>query len=318
MDCFHLYTFNPTDVQQARGDPFSELDASLLDSPAAQQPYPALPPLPATAWMLPCGPTAAVELEVAMPLWTTQLAAPFAAQPLYPLSYSAQQMPTSVMDIPNYSAIPHTSLHQRRDSFASSISSTSSETSSHSSHSRGAAQHAHSIRRARANTGPYAPYYAGHGSYLGALEVDDNRSVAEALGMAVGSVGSVAGSRRSSDSSGSWSEREVEHTQEELDLPVEGWAESAGGSAASGAGQSDEEGTEFDVQSSLVMQELDDAAIAVRDAVTTATQDRARGAYVQAWLAASYVLDEDGTVSRQEIYGSYVEASEARGIRVIK
>lgn len=55
----------------------------------------------------------------------------------------------------------------------------------------------------------------------------------------------------------------------------------------------------------------------IRTAVTTSASDRARQAFVQAWLNSSYISYTDGNVSRQGLYGSYLRICQQYDIKPI-
>lgn len=55
----------------------------------------------------------------------------------------------------------------------------------------------------------------------------------------------------------------------------------------------------------------------IRTAVTTSASDRARQAFVQAWLNSSYISYTDGNVSRQGLYGSYLRICQQYEIKPI-
>ncbi|KAL8290536.1 hypothetical protein RQP46_002794 [Phenoliferia psychrophenolica] len=55
----------------------------------------------------------------------------------------------------------------------------------------------------------------------------------------------------------------------------------------------------------------------VKNAVTSSAQDRARGAFVQAWLGLSYQVFPEGNVSRQGLYGSYLKSCTLHGVKAI-
>ncbi|MBW0539916.1 hypothetical protein O181_079631, partial [Austropuccinia psidii MF-1] len=55
----------------------------------------------------------------------------------------------------------------------------------------------------------------------------------------------------------------------------------------------------------------------IRTAVTTSAADRARQAFVQAWLNSSYISYTDGNVSRQGLYGSYLRICQEYDIKPI-
>ncbi|CAH7667904.1 hypothetical protein BY996DRAFT_4587593 [Phakopsora pachyrhizi] len=55
----------------------------------------------------------------------------------------------------------------------------------------------------------------------------------------------------------------------------------------------------------------------IRTAVTTSAADRARQAFVQAWLNSSYISYTDGNVSRQGLYGSYLRICQQYDIKPI-
>lgn len=55
----------------------------------------------------------------------------------------------------------------------------------------------------------------------------------------------------------------------------------------------------------------------IRTVVTTSASDRARQAFVQAWLNSSYISYPDGNVSRQGLYGSYLRICQQYDIKPI-